>query len=262
MRTSRAAVLAAFIPLAACAAAPRAALAPLEPLRHVEAELVVHPAQRGLEQPRFEALSADAAALPERCVSIRVRFVELDARAAEERLGAQATTLVSMVVSGERAEGLLDELRREGRAELVSDTLLALHEDQEGHVGSTSQRAFVSSVSIRTNGAQAAADPEVDVATEGVQLFAAGAPDPGSGRIALALRLEDCRFDSEAAERLVPLAGGHVTLQEPRGLARSLTTRLDLARGEALILGGATLAGASSGRSLFAVVEAEPLAVD
>ena len=58
------------------------------------------------------------------------------------------------------------------------------------------------------------------------------------------------------------LGGGHVTLQEPRGLSRSLTTRTTLAHDEALILGGASLAGRSPGRALFALVEAEPLEVD
>jgi len=235
-------------------------VAPLEPLRHVPAELVLRPTERGLEPARFEALSEEQVALSPRTVSIRVRFVECDARAAGERLGAPSATLLSMVIAREQMAGLLADLRREGAAECTNDSSLVLHQDQEGYVSVTDQRAYVSSFAIRSNGKEALADPQVEVVTQGAQVIATGKIE--GERVTLDLRLEDCRFDPEFAERDLPLAGGHVTLQEPRGLSRSLTTRVTLARDELLIVGGASFSGRTPGRALFALVEAAPVEQD
>ena len=256
----RPAALVPCLVLAACAAAPKAAVAPLEPLRHVPAELVLRPTERGLEPVRFEALTEEQIASSPRTLSIRVRFLDVDARAAERRLGAPSATLLSMVIAREAVGGLLADLRREGDAVPLNDSGLLLHEQQEGYVSVTDQRAYVSSFAIRSNGKEALADPQVEVVTQGAQVIATGKIE--GERVTLDLRLEDCRFDPEFAERDLPLAGGHVTLQEPRGLSRSLTTRVTLARDELLIVGGASFSGRTPGRALFALVEAAPVEQD
>ncbi|HVS18621.1 MAG TPA: hypothetical protein VMT18_08490 [Planctomycetota bacterium] len=244
--------------LGACTAAPRAALAPLETLRPVEAELVVRPTERGLERPRWDPWTEEQIASSPGRVSIRVRFAELDAEAARELLGDQSATLVSLIVSREESERLFEN-RADPRPEreYFNDSSLVLHEEQRGYVSVTDQRAYVSGFAIRSNGNVAAADPRVEVVSEGVQLMVVGSADRSDGRVTLELGLEECSFDREFTQRDFAVAGGRVTTQEPRGLSRSLATRVTLARDEALILGGTTLVGHTPGRALFALVEAE-----
>lgn len=256
--TARTTLLALPLVLAACASAPTTSIAPVEPLRFVESELLVRPAVRGLERPEFVPILAEDAAAQPRRVSIRARFLELDAGLAERILGTQEVALVSIVVPREQSERLLFDLEREQPGiDLVSRTELVLHERQEGYISVTDRRAFVSGFTLRSSGQAALADPQVDVAIQGNQLVATGTLDESGAHVTLDLRLDVCRLDEDFAELELALAGADVTIQEPRGLLQSLSMTVSLGRDEALWIGGVSPANHGSHGTLFVLIEAE-----
>jgi hypothetical protein len=258
----RTALLALSVVLSGCTSAPTAAIAPLEPLRQLEAELLVRPAERGLERPSFDPLSEAELADAEHVVSIRARFLAVDLDLAERALGMGDATLIAIVVTRERGERLLEELCSAPQgSELVNESKLELPAGQEGYVSVTRQRAFVSGFVLHTDGREALADPEVAVATQGAQLVATGTLGASAEHVTLDLRLDDCRLDDDFDELDVALAGVSVSIQQPRGLIRSLSTRVELARDEALLIGGSSLANPGDPRGLLVLVEAEALPV-
>lgn len=254
----RTAALVPCLVLAACSAAPKAALAPLESLRHAEAELVVQPTERGLERARWDPWDEEQIAASRGLVTVRVRTLELDEDAAAELFAERAATLVSVIVPRAEAERLAATASDPSLS--LRESTLTLHEEQAGYIAVTGQRAFVESFRVRSNGNVAAADPHIDVVTEGVQIEAVGRSEGDRSRVALEIRMQDCRFDREFAERDLSMGTARVTLQEPRGLTRTLTTHVTLAPDEVLIVGGASLTGRAPERALFALIEAHAVA--
>jgi hypothetical protein len=260
MTPARTTLLALPLVLSACASAPTASIAPLEPLRQLEAELLVRPAERGLERPRFVPRSEDEIARAEHVVAIRTRFLAVDPDLAGHVLGARDAVLIAIVVTRERGEQLLEQLGREPQGfEVLGSTDLVLQLGQEGHACVTHQRTFVSGFVLHSDGREAYADPEVAVATQGTQLVVTGTLGASAEHVTLDLRLDDCRLDEAFDELDVSLAGVDVSIQEPRGLIRSLSTRVELARDEALLIGGSSLANPGDPRALFVLVDAEAL---
>lgn len=246
-----------LLPLCACASAPKAALTPIEPLRFADAELLVRPAALGLERPHFLPRTAAEEAQETRLVSIRTRFLALDEGLARQVVGGESASLVAMVLSRGDSERLVEDLRRSRPGlEFVNETQLVQPEEQEGHISVCAQRAFVSGYTIRSSGRSSLADPEVSVATQGSQLLATGRLDESGEHVDLELRLDVCQLDASFDELEVVHAGGSMTIQEPRGLLRSLSTRVALGPDEVLWIGGSQPSTGAPGPSLFALVEA------
>jgi hypothetical protein len=253
MRTLTPALL---LVLAACASAPRTSLSPVEPVRFVEAELLVRPAAHGLERPDFVPIEVSEGAQA-RSVSVRARFLALDAALSDALLGEETPSLIAMVLTREHSERLIEDLRRERPGlDFANETQLVLPEQQEGHVTVCAQRAFVSGYTIRSSGRSALADPEVGVATQGSQLIATGRLDESGEHVELDLRLDVCELAESFDELEVALAGGSMRIQQPRGLLRSLSTSVRLGRDEVLWIGGAQSPSRPGANGLFALVEA------
>lgn len=261
MKPVRTSAMALPLVLAACASAPTASIEPIEPLRSVEAELLVRPAVRGLEREPFEPWADDVESA--RRVAVRASFLALDRRVAERHLGAGALGLIAYVVPRERAARLLEELQSEPAGfRLENCTSVEMHEGQAVPISVLERRAFVSGFTLRSDGTHGMADPRVDVAMEGSQLVVAGVRDEAGEQVALDVRLDGCRLADAFDETVFDLGGARVTVQEPRGLLRSLTTHVQLARDEALLVGGASLSDDGAGVATIVLVEAEALPAD
>jgi hypothetical protein len=247
--------------LAACAAAPRAPIAPLQGARPLELRLAVEPLSgpaRVLEVPPERAGEGRLA------VRVRVRWLAAPLDALAQAVGEQARSLFGVVCPREQARGLVGALLAEDVGGIeTSEVVLGLQADEEGYMTWLNEQAYLAGFEVVAGRAEVIADPRVEVVQDGTVLRVRATRGPGAEDWTLALELTTVELDRPLAARTLELGGfgAPLTLQVPSGILRRLRCGASQAPDEALLLGGAALASTprTAGTPLV-LVELDPLA--
>jgi hypothetical protein len=232
-----------LLPLGACAAA-RAPITPAAPGESFAVLYRVDLASTTLELPEWDPKAEEAAAAAEGAVQplVRVSCTILRARSADVRaaLGTPGERLFALSLERAERDRLLAWLSEAPEAELISAPELVLHDGQRGHLSVLNQVAYVAAFEVAQDAGIAVADPQVDVAQEGLVVATRPRLSSDGARVALEIELIDASLERPLRFEELRLPGGAapVQVQRPSCLTQRLATRADLALGASLALGG------------------------
>lgn len=252
----------ALLAFTSCAAIARAPYAPLATERAIavrfHAELAPGPARTtepsnsGPSVVDRAPLAEEPAAAPE--ITMRCRFLRLDARAETELLGARRPD--GRVLVRAAFDAAVERCRVEGECELITRPTLRVGNGQRGWIAVTSQTAFVRSFGLEAAGDALLGDPEVATTEEGLRLSALPRLANGGGAVELALELHASQLAGPIRDLTARLPGTttDVVLQVPIAFEQALDASATLAPGEVLVLRGLV---DEHGRPILACIECE-----
>jgi hypothetical protein len=251
---------------AACASAPRSALAPVTVLRTENLRLAVEPEPGGL--PPTDAIAPwhdpDAGGP---LITMTLRLYAVEPAILDEALSAHGGSLFAVACSRADARRLQHDLEQRSEpsvATLQGPARLTQHSGEKSCISVSKQIAYVAGFQLDATPQGAMADPRIEVASEGVLFTADARFDEASGAISIELELTVCQLDHPLAEQRIMLIADAlpVTIQLPSGLTRRLTAQTALGPDEAFLFGGAALPAGDDGRALIAFLEADPAPSD
>ena len=244
--------------LASCVSGPSRSYAPLEPIRKVDVSYRAELAP-GATRDLQAGDSASGAGVPAAAtapeVTMQASFMRFDPRVESDLFGGRSVD--GRVLDANTFRLLCMECERDGTLDVLSSPSLSVETGGRAFVSLLSQTAYIRSFELTANDTSLVADPQIDVASEGLLLH--GVPRGGAREdtIELDLDLRSCQLERpiRVVDARVPGLAAQVSMQVPLTFVQHLTTSVVLARGEVLVLRGLVDA---EGRSILTCVGGEP----